>query len=80
VQNAPDLHDFDARAETGVSDTAHTHTVNWDVNGMLNLPIAESLALRLNAGYTEEAGFINQPQLYVLGSTGAPAPRNPATS
>ena len=77
VQNAPDLQDFDARVETGVSDTAHTHTVNWDVNGMLNLPIAETLALRLNAGYTEEAGFINQPQLYVLGSTGAPASTQP---
>ena len=77
VQNAPDLHAFDARAEVGASDTAHTHTMNWDVNGMLNLPIAESLALRLNAGYTEEAGFIDQPQLYVLNSSGAPAPVQP---
>ncbi len=77
VQNAPDLHAFDARAEAGASDTAHTHTMNWDVNGMLNLPIAESLALRLNAGYTDEAGFINQPQLYVLNSSGAPASVQP---
>jgi iron complex outermembrane receptor protein len=77
VQNAPDLHAFDARAEAGASDTAHAHTMNWDVNGMLNLPIAESLALRLNAGYTDEAGFINQPQLYVLNSSGAPAPVQP---
>jgi outer membrane receptor protein involved in Fe transport len=77
VQNAPDLHAFDARAEAGAGDTAHTHTMNYDVNGMLNLPIAESLALRLNAGYTEEAGFINQPQLYVLNSAGAPAPVQP---
>lgn len=77
VQNAPDLHAFDARAEAGASDTAHTHTVNYDVNGMLNLPITESLALRLNAGYTDEAGFINQPQLYVLNSSGAPASVQP---
>ncbi len=77
VQNAPDLQAFDARAETGASDTAHTHTINYDVNGMLNLPIKESLALRLNAGYTYEAGFINQPQLYVLNSSGAPAPVQP---
>ncbi len=77
VQNAPDLQAFDARAETGASDTAHTHTINYDVNGMLNLPIKESLALRLNAGYTYEAGFIDQPQLYVLNSSGAPAPVQP---
>jgi iron complex outermembrane recepter protein len=72
VQNAPDPQAFDAKVETGVSDTAHTHAVNWDVNGMLNLPISETLALRFNAGYTTEAGFINQPNLYVLGSSGAP--------
>jgi outer membrane receptor protein involved in Fe transport len=77
VQNAPDLRAFDASAETGVSDTAHTHAVNWDVSGMLNLPIAETVALRLNAGYTEEAGFINQPQLYVLGANGEPAQTQP---
>ena len=28
VQNAPDLHAFDARAEAGASETAHTHTLN----------------------------------------------------
>jgi iron complex outermembrane recepter protein len=72
VQNPPDPKAFDAKVETGVSDTAHTHAVNWDVNGMLNLPISETLALRFNAGYTTEAGFINQPNLYVLGSSGAP--------
>jgi len=72
VQNAPDPSAFDAKVETGVSDTAHTHAVSWDVNGMLNLPISETLALRFNAGYTTEAGFINQPNLYVLGSSGAP--------
>lgn len=77
VQNAPNLHGFDAGAEAGVSDTAHSHGVNWDVNGMLNLPIGETLALRLNAGYTQEAGFINQPQLYVLDSTGAPTSTQP---
>jgi len=77
VQNAPELHVFDARAEVGASDTAHAHKMNYDVNGMLNLPISESLALRLNAGYAEEAGFINQPQLYVLDASGAPAAAQP---
>jgi outer membrane receptor protein involved in Fe transport len=77
VQNAPDPQAFDARVESGLSSTAHTHALNYDVNGMLNLPLSETLALRLNAGYTEEAGFINQPNLYALDSSGAPIAAQP---
>ena len=68
VQNAPDPTGFDAKAEAGVSDTAHTHAPNEDVNGMLNLPFTDTLAVRMNAGWTYDAGFINQPNLYVLDS------------
>ncbi len=77
VQNAPDPRGFDARVETGVSDTAHTHAPNYDVNGMLNVPLSDTFALRLNAGYTSDAGFIDQPDLYVLDSNGAPVPAQP---
>jgi len=77
VQNAPDPSAFDAKVEAGLSSTAHTSAVNYDVNGMLNLPISETLAVRLNAGYTDEAGFINQPSLYALDASGAPIPAQP---
>jgi outer membrane receptor protein involved in Fe transport len=77
VQNAPDPQGFDAKVEGGVSDTAHTHAPNYDVNGMLNLPLSETFAFRLNAGYTGEAGFINQPTLYALNSAGDPIAAQP---
>jgi iron complex outermembrane recepter protein len=77
VQNPPDPRAFDARVETGLSSTAHTHALNYDLNGMLNLPLSETMALRLNAGYTSEAGFINQPSLYALDATGAPVAAQP---
>ena len=77
VQNAPDPRAFDARVEAGVSSTAHTHALNEDVTAMLNLPASDTLAFRLNAGYTSEAGFINQPNLYVLDSNGVPVPTQP---
>ncbi len=77
VQNAPDPSGFDARAEMGVSDTYHTHAPNEDVNGMVNLPITDTWAVRLNAGYSYDAGFINQPNLYVLNSQGAPVSAEP---
>jgi iron complex outermembrane receptor protein len=77
VQNAPDPTGFDAKAEAGMSKTAHTHSVNDDFSGMLNLPLSDTLAVRLNASYTDDAGFINQPNLYVLNSSGAPVSAEP---
>jgi iron complex outermembrane receptor protein len=77
VQNAPDPTAFDAKVEAGLSDTAHTHALNYNVNGMLNLPLSDTMALRLNAGYTDEAGFINQPNLYALNSAGEPIAAQP---
>jgi outer membrane receptor protein involved in Fe transport len=79
VQNAPDPSGFDAKVETGLSKTAHTHSVNDDVSGMLNLPVTDTFAVRLNASYTDDAGFINQPNLYVLNAAGVPEAANPSS-
>jgi outer membrane receptor protein involved in Fe transport len=72
VQNAPDPRGFDAKVEAGLSDTEHTHALNEEIKGMLNLPITDTFAVRFNASSTNDAGFINQPNLYVLNSAGAP--------
>ena len=77
IQNAPDPSAFDARAEVGISDTQHTHAPNEDINGMLNLPVSDTFAVRVNAGWTYDAGFVNQPNLYVLNSAGAPISADP---
>ena len=80
VQNAPDPQAFDARVEVGASDTDHTHGPNENVNGMLNIPVTDTFAVRLNAGYENDAGFINAPNLYRLDSSGARYPRSQATA
>ena len=77
VQNAPDPSGFDSKAEVGMSKTAHTHAVNDDFSGMVNLPLSDTFAVRLNGSYTDDAGFINQPNLYVLNSAGAPISAQP---
>jgi outer membrane receptor protein involved in Fe transport len=77
VQNAPDPKAFDAKVEVGVSDTAHTSQPNEDVSGMLNIPLSDTFAVRMNAGFTYDAGFINQPNLYVLNSAGVPVSAEP---
>lgn len=72
VQNAPDPSAFDARAEVGLSDTKHTDQPNEYLEGMLNFPLADTFAVRLNAGWAYDAGFINQPNLFRLDSSGIP--------
>jgi iron complex outermembrane receptor protein len=79
VLNAPDPSGFDAKAEAGLSKTAHTHTTNEDINGMINLPLSETMAVRINAGASDDAGFINQTNLYVLDSSGVPELAQPTT-
>jgi iron complex outermembrane recepter protein len=76
VQNAPDPSGFDSKAEVGVSDTQHTHAPNEEANGMLNLPLSSTFAIRINAGWSYDAGFVNQPNLYVL-SGGEPVSAEP---
>ncbi len=44
---------------------------------MLNMPLTDTFAVRLNAGWTDDAGFINQPDLYRLDSAGAPIAAQP---
>jgi outer membrane receptor protein involved in Fe transport len=78
LQNPPDPSGFDARVEIGAGDTKHTHTANKDASAMLNLPLTPTFAVRLNASWSYDAGFINQPNLYVLDSSGAPIAANPA--
>lgn len=80
VQKAPDPGGFDARFEAGLSSTAHTDRPNEEVNGMLNLPVSDTFAIRINAGWNYDAGFINQPNLFALDSTGAPLAAQPGNN
>jgi iron complex outermembrane receptor protein len=78
VQNPPDLTGFDAKVSTGISDTNHTHSPNEDASAMLNIPLSSTFAVRINGSYTDDAGFINQPNLYVRNAAGDPIAQNPA--
>jgi iron complex outermembrane receptor protein len=77
VQNAPDLSGFDAKVEMGVGKTDDTGSPNDDLHVMLNLPVTDTFAIRLNGAYTYEAGYINEPNLYALNSAGAPIAAQP---
>ena len=77
VQNRPDPKGFDAKVEADISGTRHTGSPNGGVNGMLNIPLSDTFAVRVNAGWSRDAGFINYPNLYVLDGAGAPVSAQP---
>jgi iron complex outermembrane receptor protein len=77
IEHAPDLSGFDAKVEATLSDTQHTGAPNEDVSGMINIPLNDTIAVRANASFSHDAGFINQPNLFVLGSNGSPAESQP---
>jgi iron complex outermembrane recepter protein len=79
VMNAPDPSGFDAKGEVGISKTQHTHTTNEDISGMINLPLSDTLALRINAGASDDAGFVNQTNLFVTDAGGVPVLNQPTS-
>ena len=77
IEHAPDPSGLDAKLEASLSDTQHTGAPNEDVNGMINIALNDTLAVRANASFTHDAGFINQPNLFALDSSGVPIAAEP---
>jgi iron complex outermembrane recepter protein len=76
----PDPTAFDAKVEVGVSKTQHTENLNEEIKGMINLPLSDVFAIRLNAGASDDAGFVNQTNLYVTNAQGVPVLSQPTTA
>jgi len=72
----PELGVFDASGESTVSDTGSGGSINFAQNGMVNLPIASTLALRLVGSASSTSGWLNR---YVLadGAVTTDAGNNP---
>jgi outer membrane receptor protein involved in Fe transport len=66
VQNKPDAEKFDGKLSAGVSSTAKASDTNYNIKGMINMPLSETTALRASAGYVSYAGFIDMPYAYTL--------------
>lgn len=83
LHNAPDLKAFSAEVSTQVSKTEHADGRSYGANGVLNIPLADSLAFRLSAGYEKSAGFIDALNEVEFGPNEQPIladPANPLTS
>ncbi|QFU75240.1 TonB-dependent receptor [Halioglobus maricola] len=79
IYNKPQFDEFAGEISGGVSQTKRGDGVNYETDLMLNIPLGDSLGIRLNAGYEDRAGFIDQPARYVRNGDGSPVLDNGAT-
>jgi iron complex outermembrane receptor protein len=89
IHNKPDPAGFDYQVDGTLSGTDRASQPNSATNIMLNVPITDTFAVRLNAGYDREAGFINADNAVIFNTPGGvnlhsqpvlANPANPLTS
>lgn len=76
--NEPDPDKFAASLSGDAGWTKHATGPNYSLDGVINLPLASNLALRVAGGYTFDHGFINAPALYALDGAGKPVLADPS--
>ena len=64
IPNSPELNTFSGMIEAGGSRTAHSMGTGYSVDGLLNIPVGDSLAFRTSAKYVYEPGFISTYGLF----------------
>lgn len=82
IPNAPALGNFEGRLKASAADVAHSGDYDYGVSGLVNIPIGETVAIRLSAGHDHEAGFINQYGIFARAGNdplGDPILANPAS-
>ncbi len=79
IHNQPDPGKVTAEFSADASSTSHAANGSYDFSGILNAPLSETAALRVNAGYKKIAGFIDAHDAVVFGPNAQPVLAEPAT-
>lgn len=82
IPNAPALGKFEGRLKASAADVAHSGDNDYGFAGLLNVPVNDTLALRVMASREHEVGFINQYGIFTRADDGplsAPVLANPAS-
>ena len=81
ITNKPDASEFAASVGAGTSSTRYASGENYDVNGMLNIPLVQDkLAIRLVGYHSDDAGFIDNEFQGVTGNLGKDGINNQVVS
>lgn len=81
IPNQPALGETSGRLKASVADVAHSEDYDYGFGGLINLPLGDTLALRVSASHDREAGFIDQFGIFARTGDGpldAPVLANPA--
>lgn len=79
IFNRPDTEAYMAKINAGFSFAEDSDDPSYTVDGVANLPLSDNAALRISAGYEDQAGFIDGRALAVGGfeNTSLADPTNP---
>jgi outer membrane receptor protein involved in Fe transport len=86
IPNDPQLNKFSAQLGAGATNTAHSSGTGYALNGLMNLPLGDTFALRASAKYEYEPGFIHvngliqRDQPYLTGVPVLADPTDPVNS
>jgi len=72
IMNRPDPDDFHGSAYAEFGQTDGSDGYNWNADVMLNIPISENLAFRINAGRLDNDGIIDYVNVYETDADGIP--------
>ena len=68
IFNRPDPEAFAGKFNAGFGTTEDADDLNYSVDGVANIPLGDTAALRISAGYEETAGFVDGRNLAVGGT------------
>src|ERR1700678_2828798 len=78
IPKSPEFDQFSGEVDAEGSHTENAPNANGSVHGVLNIPIADNLALRLVGGDDRMGGFIDEVGHWKFSPSGIPVPANPA--
>lgn len=81
IPNSPQLGKFSGSVEGSGGREAHSEGTSYSVNGVINVPVGDTLAFRASAKYVYEPGWINAYGLFKRSSnsvSGVPLLANPS--
>ncbi len=84
IYKKPDFDAFSGELSGGLSQTKNGDTVNYETVHQAiitnqSAAVSDTLAMRVNGGYVDSAGFIDQPRRYVRNADGSPVLDNGST-
>ncbi|MGB5133208.1 MAG: TonB-dependent receptor [Steroidobacteraceae bacterium] len=72
IMKKPDTSDFSGEVSIGYGQTDGSDGYNFNPDLLLNVPLSDTIAFRVNAGMIDNDGVVDYPNVYVLDSNGEP--------